>query len=197
MAARLELYSRLVFWLKILLPIMALAILSTLFLFARRTGIDGVLPYAQVEVDRLARDPRLTAPEYKGVTDDGAAVTFTATTAHPGKSPGDPVKAVNPLALYYADNGNRVTVQSKDGIYDSIAGLLTLTGKVVLTTSDGYELRSDNMQSSLKVSLVIAEGKVVADAPFGKIVSGAMRLSGPPDDHLLVFNKGVRLVYTP
>ena len=31
-----NLHSRMVFWLKILLPILALAILSTLFLFSRR-----------------------------------------------------------------------------------------------------------------------------------------------------------------
>jgi lipopolysaccharide export system protein LptC len=197
MAAPLQRYSRLVFWLKILLPILALAILSTLFLFARRIGIDGVLPYAQVEVDRLARDPRLTAPEYKGVTDDGSAVTFVATTAYPGKTSGDPIRTDNPSALYDAKNGSQTTVAAKDGIYDSTAGLVTLITDVVVKTADGYNLQADHMLSSLKTSLITAEGKVIADAPFGKIEAGAMRLSGPPDDHLLVFNKGVRLVYTP
>ncbi|MGB7268398.1 MAG: LPS export ABC transporter periplasmic protein LptC [Albidovulum sp.] len=197
MAAPVQLYSRLVLWLKILLPILALAILSTLFLFAKNKDIGDALPYAQVEIDSLARNPRLTKPEYSGVTSDGAAVSFSAASARPGKAAGDATTAVKPVTIYEADNHAKVTVHAENGRLDSAAGLLTLIDNVVVITSDGYLLRSDHMVSSLRQSLVTADGNVVTDAPFGRIYSGAMRLSGPPDDHLLVFNKGVRLVYTP
>ena len=43
---------------------MALAVLSTLFLFARKVEFDGSLPYAEVELNDLANDPRLTLPRY-------------------------------------------------------------------------------------------------------------------------------------
>ena len=56
MTKPLHLHSRMVFWLKIAMPLLALAILSTLFLFARQVEFEGTLPYAQVEIDdqRLA-----------------------------------------------------------------------------------------------------------------------------------------------
>ena len=56
-------HSRLVFWLKIVLPLIALAILSTLFLVSRNIGGDGTVPFSDVDLDALARDPQLTAPE--------------------------------------------------------------------------------------------------------------------------------------
>ena len=197
MATPLHIHSRLVLWLKILLPILALAVLATLFLFARRIDIDGALPYARVELDKLAADPRLTAPEYSGVTSDGAAVKVAATTARPGKDATSPITAQDVVALYQAASGGKVTIRSKGGTFDSAAALLTLTGDVVVTTADGYQISSDQMLSSLAQSLITADGKVTATAPFGQIDAGAMRLSGPPDAHLLIFNKGVKLIYKP
>jgi len=197
MAAKLHFHSRLVFWLKILLPVLALAILSTLFLFARRIDVTGLLPYAQNEIDQLAADPRLTAPKYSGVTSDGAKVTVSATTARPGKDPKSPVTAVDVTALYEATSGETLTLHGKAGTFDLTGGLMNLTGDVVATTPDGYKMTSDEMSSSLKQSVLTADHHVVVLAPFGRIDAGAMRLSGPPGAHLLVFNQGVRLVYNP
>ncbi len=46
-------YSRVVAWLKILLPLLALAILSTLFLVARTIDPAQNIPYADVDIDEL------------------------------------------------------------------------------------------------------------------------------------------------
>ena len=140
MAVQRNIYSRLVFWLKIMLPILALAILSTLFLFARHIDIEGALPYAQVEIDKLAADPRLTAPEYSGVTKDGVAIKVAASTARPGKDANSPVTADDVIALYQEVSGGKVTIRAKGGIFDQTAGLLTLNGNVVVTTADGYQI---------------------------------------------------------
>ena len=197
MAKPLHLHSRLVFWLKIALPLLALAILSTLFLFARRIEFEGTLPYAQVEIDSLASDPRLTKPEYSGVTSDGVAVRVAAGSARPGPEAASPVKATDVVALYEGPSGARMTISAVDGIFDTGAAMLTLNGNVVLSTSDGYVLRSEQLLSALNETLVTSDGKVMADAPLGHIEAGAMRLSGPTGEHLLVFKNGVRLVYKP
>ena len=197
MARPLHLHSRLVFWLKIALPLLALAILSTLFLFARRIEFEGTLPYAQVEIDSLASDPRLTKPEYSGVTNDGASVRVAAGSARPGPDAASPVTATDVVALYEGPSGGKMTISAVDGIFDTGAAMLTLNGNVVLSTTDGYVLRSEQLLSALNETLVISDGKVVADAPLGHIEAGAMQLSGPTDEHLLVFKKGVRLVYKP
>ncbi|MGB4909398.1 MAG: hypothetical protein WBP15_12770, partial [Tabrizicola sp.] len=90
--ARVDRHTRLVGWLKVALPLTALAILSTLFLVARRIDPEAALPYAEVDVEDLAREPRMTAPTYAGTTEDGAALTLSADEARP-EAEGAPAKA--------------------------------------------------------------------------------------------------------
>jgi lipopolysaccharide export system protein LptC len=78
-----DLHSRIVGWAKVILPLAALGILSTLFLFARTIDPEDAIPYAEVDVEDRIREPRLTAPTYSGVTSDGSAVTFQAVEARP------------------------------------------------------------------------------------------------------------------
>ena len=83
-------HSRLVGWLKVALPLTALALLSTLFLVARKIDPEAALPYAEVDVAERIREPRMTAPTYAGVTEDGATLTITfnafATSSNTGAS---------------------------------------------------------------------------------------------------------------
>ena len=72
--ARADAHTRVVTWLKIALPLAALAILSTLFLLADKIDPEDALPYAEVDVEDLAREPRMTLPSNAGTTSDGAAL---------------------------------------------------------------------------------------------------------------------------
>lgn len=197
MASSLNRYSQWVFWLKIILPIVALAILSTLFLFARKVEFDGSLPYAEVEIKDLANDPRLTAPEYAGITDDGVAIRVAAKTVKAGADGSGLMSGEEVVAQYEGTNGGKITLNARVGTLDQVKALLTLTGDVVVNTSDGYRLSSDEMVSSLSVTDLVADGAVRATAPFGTIDAGAMQLTGTEGNHQLVFKKGVRLVYKP
>ena len=76
-------HSRMVFLLKVILPLAALAILSTLFLISRTIDPSAAIPYATVDVADRIREPRMTAPAYAGVTADGASLTVTADQASP------------------------------------------------------------------------------------------------------------------
>nr|WP_232014486.1 hypothetical protein [Cereibacter sphaeroides] len=84
-----NLHSRLVSWLKVVLPLAALAILSTLFLVARTINPDDAIPYADVDVADRVREPRITAPTWAGITSDGAALSVEAAAARPGQAPGE------------------------------------------------------------------------------------------------------------
>lgn len=197
MADQITGHSRLVYWLKVTMPILALAILSTLFLFARHIDYEGNLPFAEIDLDQMANDPRLTKPEYTTMTTDGAAVRIVADNARPGATAQDPVDIDEVLAVYDTDRGATITVRSDRGSFDTTGGILDLAGRVVLVTSDGYTFRSERLVSSLGTTDVTADGPVVTDAPLGRIESGAMRLTGTEGSKRLVFNEGVRLLYQP
>ena len=55
-------HTQVVGWLKVALPLLALAVLATLFLLSDRIDPDAALPYAEVDVAERAREPRMTAP---------------------------------------------------------------------------------------------------------------------------------------
>lgn len=197
MAAPLSRHSRLVFWLKVTLPVIALAILSTLFLFARRIDFEGSLPYAEVDIDALANDPRLSAPEFSGVTSDGAAVRVAASTARPGTADGDPLTAEDVVAIYETAPGQLISVRANAGTIDAGGSLLQLQGGVMVRTSDGYDLRSDRMQSALDATELSAEGNVTGMAPLGKVSAETLRITGRSGTQQMVFKGGVRLIYRP
>ena len=52
-------YSRFVALTKVILPIIALGILSTLFLFSRNIDPTQSIPYADVDVEGLAREQQI------------------------------------------------------------------------------------------------------------------------------------------
>ena len=193
-------HSRLVSWLKILLPLLALAILSTLFMVSRSINPDAAIPYAEVDVEELAREPRLTAAEYSGVTSDGAAVTITATSARPDQTDSGGVTAEGLQATMNMPGGLTTDLAAENGVIDTTADTLTLEGAVQLNTSTGYALRTGRVISALGRTEVIADGPVTTDAPYGTLQSGGLVLrpaEGDAAGYVLVFNDGVKLVYQP
>ena len=55
-----NLHSRIVMILKVTLPLVALAILSSLFLFSREIDPEDAIPYADVEIADRPAQPRMT-----------------------------------------------------------------------------------------------------------------------------------------
>ncbi len=191
-------HSRLVAWAKIILPLAALAILSTLFLFARTIDPDDAIPYAEVDVAERIREPRLTAPTYSGVTSDGSSLTFKAAEARPGAD-GGAATAQSLSLLLETPDGGRADLSAASGALDSVAGMLTLQGGVIVTTSTGYTVRTEAVNARLDRTGLVAPGAITADAPMGKITASGMTLeqTGASGNYLLVFDGRVRLIYTP
>jgi lipopolysaccharide export system protein LptC len=190
-------HSRIVFWLKITLPLLALGILSTLFLVSRNIGGDGIIPFSDVDLDALAREQQLTAPEYSAMTSDGAALTIRSLSARPE---GGGAVATDIAATYAQDGGLTIALKAAQGSFDPAAGTLNFGGGVRVETSAGYVLLTEGIVGRLDRTSVTSPGKLTATAPFGRIEAGAMHLDladMPGGDTILVFNKGVRLIYNP
>ncbi len=197
--ARADRHTRVVGWLKVVLPLTALAILSTLFLVARRIDPEAALPYAEVDVEDLAREPRMTAPTYAGTTEDGASLTLTADEARPAAE-GSPARAAGlRLDLATPDGGTTELLAADARMDDSLRQLL-LSGGVTLTTSTGYRLETAEVAAKLDRTGLESRSEVVATGPAGEIRADGMVLSQDsrtPGGYVLVFNGGVRLVYQP
>jgi lipopolysaccharide export system protein LptC len=197
--ARADAHTRVVTWLKIALPLAALAILSTLFLLADKIDPEDALPYAEVDVEDLAREPRMTLPSYAGTTSDGAALSLTAEAAMPG-SADKPAEALKVRLELVTPDGATTQLTAASAIMDPGGRMIVLSGGVTLTTSHGYMLKTQEMRASLDRSGLEAPSGVTATTPSGKLTSNSMTLSQDnqtPDTYLMVFKGDVRLVYLP
>jgi lipopolysaccharide export system protein LptC len=193
-----DLHSRIVAWAKIILPLAALMILSTLFLFARAIDPEDAIPYADVDVAERIREPRLTAPTYSGVTSDGSAVTFQALEARPA-SGDSPARAEVMAVRVTTPDGGQADLSSAFGTLNTDAGLLTLAGGVTLTTSTGYRVETEAMEARLDRTGLMARSDIRAMAPMGQITAAGMTLQPVPDtdQYVMVFTGRVQLTYTP
>jgi lipopolysaccharide export system protein LptC len=191
-----NLHSRIVMILKVTLPLVALAILSSLFLFSREIDPEDAIPYADVEIaDRLAQ-PRMTEAGFSTVTSDGATLTLAADEATPSEGGGRVTGLKGELST--AD-GFRAEISAGSGQLDNNAGTVVLDAGVRLETSTGYEVTTDRLTLGTDRSFMESGGAVLATAPIGQLEAGGLRMdvTGDGKTHLLVFNKGVRLIYQP
>lgn len=193
-------YSRFVAWTKVILPIMALGVLSTLFLFSRNVDPSLSIPYAKVDVKELAREQGIGAPNYAGMTNDGAAISITAQSARPDLDNPNRAMATGLAATIEDKAGGHINMTSNDGVIDTDQQLATLRGQVQISTSTGYTIDTSGLTASLNETAMITDGEITAVGPLGILNAGQMELKpqdGQKGSHLLVFKGGVKLVYDP
>lgn len=192
-------HTRVVGWLKVTLPLLALAILATLFLLADRIDPEAALPYSEVDVEGLAREPRMTAPTYAGTTSDGAALTLSADEARPATD-GRMAGAAGLRVQLDTPDGSATRLTAATAALDEVNQEIRLAGGVVVMTSTGYRIETAELAAKTDRSGLYARTPVTATGPAGELSSGGMTLgqdSRTPGAYLLVFNGGVRLVYLP
>ncbi len=191
-------YSRFVAWVKIILPLVALALLSTLFLFSRPQDIELTIPYAQVEIDQIVREERISAPTYTGMTQDGSAIAISALTAMPDAADPQRMIARDLTARIETTGGTLIEIDAAQGTINGAEEVATLGGGVQIETSTGYLIDAEGLRTSLSDTALQSDGPVEAQGPLGTLEAGAMQVTGTgADSHLLVFSDGVRLIYLP
>lgn len=202
MPARDNPYSRFVAFLKVVLPLAALGVLSTLFLLSRGNApAPGTAePPAGLDVDQLLREQRLNAPDFAGVTRDGTAISLTADRV--GRDPAAParMRAEQVRARMELADGSYAEIVARQGSIDRTRRRAVLEGEVVLALSSGYRVTSERIVAALDETDIVSPGPVSAEGPATRLEAGSMRLwSGPAaeDGYLLDFTDGVKLVYDP
>lgn len=189
--------SRIVAWLRVILPLSALGLLSVLFLLGRGPEPDATIPYATVDPQDLAERQAITNPTYTGVTSSGAQLTISGNEAVPGSERGDGSLSNVRMTLRAAD-GRAADVTA--GTAQFVDGIATLSDGVRLTTADGWVVTAPEFRALTGEGVVSADRQVDVRAPFGDLTAGAMELrpqSPGKADHVLDLKGGVRLIYRP
>lgn len=191
-------YTRLVTRLKFALPLIALGILSTLFLFSRTIDPERAIPYAEVDVERMVREQSITAPAFSSVTRDGAAISISAEIVRPDRSESGRMSADSLEGRFDLPDGSSADVAAPAGTIDMTRDVARLDGGVEVETTTGYSLRTDALTARLDQTLLRSDGAVNGSGPAGVLEAGRMEISEDPGGgYVLTFDGGVRLVYDP
>lgn len=194
----MDLYSRMVATLKVLLPLVALAILSTLFLLSKGATPTAEIPFADHEVTTRVQGQQVTGPVFSGITSAGDEIVVSAQSAWPG-SPDSPAQAEGLRASITAKDGAVINLTSDHGSVAMREDIATFTGNVVIDTTTGYRLTTEELNASLTGVSGFTPGQVEGTSPMGELTAGNMKMSTKnPDGPIhLQFKNGVKLVYDP
>ncbi len=170
-------YSRLVSWLKVLFPLIALALLSTLFLLSRAIDPQATIPFAETEVQDRLRDQQVTGPFYSGTTDEGDLISFSSETLTTPRGQAGTNEAKDLRVVLDLQSGAQIVLDAARAKVDAAADRAELAGNIRVTTSTGYRILSDLMTSNLTTLDITSPGPVEATSPAGEITAGAMTIS--------------------
>lgn len=192
------LHSRIVRLATLILPVLALILLSTLFLLARRVNPEDAIPFATVDVSERARDQQLTMSRFTGMSAGATAFDLSARLARPDPAIPQRMQAEALRLVLDGADGTRATVISDRADVDTGARSIILTGDVRIETSTGYTLRTERLEGSLGQLSVVSPGPVTGAGPLGDLRAGGLSLTedGTGATRLL-FTNGVDLLYTP
>lgn len=195
-AATNNLHSRVVGILKLVLPLLALVLLSTLFLFSHRISPEDAIPYAEIDVVDRLRDPKMTDAGFASVTEDGAALTISAAEAKPTTEGGQMRLVQGKLDT---PDGQQIELVAGTAKLITAQKQIELLEGAEFRSTSGFFLTSEGLGIATDRTLIESRGKVQAQGPIGQLTADNMVLSQGSQDgpYLLVFNGQVRLLYQP
>lgn len=191
-------HSRAVTYLKVLLPLAALVLMSTLFLISRGVKTDAVIPFAQKEIEDRMKGQQITAPFFSGTTAQGDEIMVSAALARPGSADA-PASASSLSAEIKLVQGGRITLASETGSILPDQDFARFSGSVTITSADGLTVETEELNTALSGLEANSPGPVRATGVIGELTAGNMQIGvktegGPV--HML-FKNGVKLLYDP
>lgn len=182
-----------------MLPLVALGLLSTMFLFSRGVDTTANLPFSVRDLQDRAGEQRITRPRYRGQVASGAQLAFTARSARPDQEKSGRVYADGLSGQIDQPDGSRISFSALAGVVDQEADSINMRGDVFIQTASGYHLRTEALHTRINAVEGGSEGEVRGTGPAGTLTAGRMEFRTAPesDKMQLLFTDGVKLIYEP
>jgi lipopolysaccharide export system protein LptC len=200
MAAGPGAYSRVVAILKVGLPLIALGMLSALFLITPDERMGGELVFSRGDLAALGSGLRISDATFSGTTRGEDSFHFIAALVEPDAAPPTHAEITGLSGEVDLSDGSTVTVRASRGALDIAAQTLELGGDVLIETSDGYSMRAETMAVDLRAGTMEAGDPVLTEGPLGRIESRTLTIAPAADTgdaRRFSFGNGVRLIYDP
>ena len=186
-------YSSVVRWLRLGLPLMAVAILVGVFYSGRTNSGAQEIIFRTGQFAALQGGLRLTNPRFTGATSAGEPFMVRANWAEPDGPDPNRIALNTVVGDIVQANGEKLTIQAAEGELAPKAQTVMLTGGVTLRTTDGYTATTQTLRANAKQRSMVSDGQVHAHGPLGELTAGAIRVEEGAGG-IMYFEKGVRVV---
>ncbi|WP_120499477.1 LPS export ABC transporter periplasmic protein LptC [Roseovarius sp. EL26] len=199
MAQKNNFHSQLVAWMKIILPLIALGLLSTVFLLSEKIDPTKAIPFSKIDLEKRAQDLGATNPSFSGLMNEGHEMAVQAVTALPDKNDAQKIFADTVTAQIVLTSGEVIDIVSDTADLHQANDTAALMGNVNITTADGYRVVTDWLNTRTDTLYADTPGTVTSTGPLGDLEAGRMILTSDPitGDAHLHFTDGVTVVYQP
>ncbi len=196
MAMNPHTYTRMIGLLKIGLPLLALAVLGTVFLITTDDGFDPGFTFSQAEFDALESGSFLDNPQINGKTENGDIFSLTADRIVPESRDMQRIIASDLVSNFDFSTGKSAEIIADTAEILMREQLLVFPDGARIITSDGYDGTLATLTANLATGAISGE-MIEADGPLGHISAEIFHISsigdGSNENRVLSFEKTVRV----
>ena len=188
-------YSKYVGAMKILLPLMAVALIALIVGWpdGASDGTGFRLSFANVTSESGALG--LSKARYIGTDENSQPYVITADTVTPDAADPNLFWLKTLQADITFDDGSWISLMAPSGVYDRTKQLLKLPEEVDIFSDQGFELHTTAARVDLARSTAEGDQPVQASGPLGILQANGFRLT--QSDERLYFKGGVKLTARP
>lgn len=189
-------YTRLIFWLKIVLGMCALSLFLLIFIFSYSKQVDSgfsvVTNDVRIGLKYQARNTHIT-----GTTSGGGAFDFHAKALNPSHKNDEIIILSQPLGEVFFSSNEKFNFSSDFASLNLAEKNILFNGNLLLKNSWGTIIKTDELFANFKKKLLTGSKPITAETKFGFLSSGGIEyfydLNGSDKDEEIFFNNGVKI----
>lgn len=194
-------YTRFISVTKIILPLIAIGLLATVFLFTKEQKLEGGLRFSAADLAKLESGLRITEPRFSGQNAAGDTYNFGAEVLSPDSLSPTHIVATGLSGEIQYVSGQTAYLSASVANYDIEEEVLDLSGEILIELSDGTVATAKAMVADLETGQIISDGPITASSPMGSISAGSFRLENitqyQEENQMIWFENGVTLRFRP
>ena len=169
-------YTRLVFWLKLMLGLSAILLFFVIFVFSyykeEDTSFKVITKDVRIGLKFQARDTHIT-----GNTSDGGTFDFHAKALNPSHQNDKTVILSNPLGKIAFSSEQTFDFSSDFASFNLDKKNIFFNGNLIIRNSWGTIIKTEELIADFERKLLVGPKKTLVETEIGYLVSGGMEIS--------------------
>jgi len=194
-------YTRFVTVTKVVLPLIAIGLLGTVFLFTNDDSIEGGLSFSKSDLNLLESGMRIEQPRMFGSNPNGDLYNFVAEALLPDSLTPSLVEALKISGEINYQTGGTTQISAGKAAFMLEGNQLRLSGGMLVVMPDGSRVSGEGLLAELDTGKLTSNSDVSASSPLGSIQAGNFRVErvGADDEEkqMIWFENGVMLSFKP